>query len=99
MAAAGGAPGCRAAGGSDDQVTGVQRPGQDFELLLPDDPALEHELLDLTERQREAEYSHTQWEITSTGYRWPLYDGDALPTDDTPPTTINPKIIPPAQPT
>jgi hypothetical protein len=27
-------------------------------------------------------YSHTQWEITSTGYRCPLYDGDVLPTDD-----------------
>ncbi|MFE2610939.1 hypothetical protein ACFXDI_48355 [Streptomyces mirabilis] len=27
-------------------------------------------------------YSHTQWEITSTGYRCPLYDGDAVPTDD-----------------
>jgi hypothetical protein len=27
-------------------------------------------------------YSHTQWEITSTGYRCPLHDGDALPTDD-----------------
>ncbi|MCX4460029.1 hypothetical protein OG585_45830 [Streptomyces sp. NBC_01340] len=27
-------------------------------------------------------FSHTQWEITSTGYRCPLYDGDVLPTDD-----------------
>ncbi len=25
-------------------------------------------------------YSHTQWEITSTGYRCPLYDGGVLPT-------------------
>jgi hypothetical protein len=24
-------------------------------------------------------YSHTQWEMTSTGYRCPLYDSDALP--------------------
>ncbi|GAA1329694.1 hypothetical protein GCM10009647_068490 [Streptomyces sanglieri] len=27
-------------------------------------------------------YSHTQWEITSTGYRCPLYDGGVLPTDN-----------------
>lgn len=27
-------------------------------------------------------YSHTQCAITSTGYRCPLYDGGALPTDD-----------------
>ncbi|PBC92531.1 hypothetical protein BX281_0200 [Streptomyces sp. Ag82_O1-15] len=27
-------------------------------------------------------YSRIQCEITWTGYRCPLYDGDALPTDD-----------------
>src|SRR5688572_24888593 len=27
-------------------------------------------------------YSHTQREMTSTGYRWPLYDGDTAPMDD-----------------
>src|SRR5215217_3813498 len=26
-------------------------------------------------------YSHTHWEMTSTGYRCPLYDGDTAPTD------------------
>jgi hypothetical protein len=60
---------------------------------------IEHEFFDFAERQREAEYSHTQWEIASTGYRCPLYDGDVLSTDDSPSTTINPKIIPPHQPT
>jgi hypothetical protein len=35
--------------------------------------------------QTVGKYSHTQWEITSTGYRCPLYDGDVLPTDDPPP--------------
>ncbi|WP_246144920.1 hypothetical protein [Actinacidiphila oryziradicis] len=44
-------------------------------------------------------YSHTHREITSTGYRCPLYDSDVLSTDDSPSTTINPKIIPPHQPT
>jgi hypothetical protein len=39
-------------------------------------------------------YSHTQWEMTSTGYWCPLYDSDALPTND-PPSLIDQKIIPP----
>jgi hypothetical protein len=26
-------------------------------------------------------YSQTQWEMTSTGYRCPLCDGDTAPTD------------------
>jgi hypothetical protein len=38
-------------------------------------------------------YSHTQWEMTSTGYRCPLYDGDTPQT--APSSTINQKIIPP----
>lgn len=28
-------------------------------------------------------YSHTQWEMISTGYRCPFYDGGVLSTDDT----------------
>ncbi|MGY3676731.1 hypothetical protein ACVWXU_000354 [Streptomyces sp. TE33382] len=43
-------------------------------------------------------YSHTQWEIASTGYRCPLYDGGVLPTDN-PLHHDQPKIIPPGQPT
>ncbi|WP_455711430.1 hypothetical protein [Streptomyces hirsutus] len=39
-------------------------------------------------------YSHTQWAITSTGYRWPLYDGDADDTSEPLPGTTNSKIIP-----
>lgn len=44
-------------------------------------------------------YSHTQWEITSTGYRCPLYDGDTDDTSDPLPSVMNTKIIPPGQPT
>ncbi|MDQ0765472.1 hypothetical protein QF027_008107 [Streptomyces canus] len=43
-------------------------------------------------------YSHTAWEMISTGYRCPLYDGGALSTDG-PSSMINPKIIPRHQPT
>ncbi len=35
-------------------------------------------------------HSQTQWEMISTGYRWPLHDGD---TDEPLPGTINSKII------
>jgi hypothetical protein len=43
-------------------------------------------------------YSHTQWEMTSTGYRCPLYDSDALPTDD-PSQVHQPEDHPTGQPT
>jgi hypothetical protein len=39
-------------------------------------------------------YNHTQCAITSTGYRCPLYDGDADDTSEPLPDTINSKIIP-----
>ncbi|MGY3205736.1 hypothetical protein ACVW19_006251 [Streptomyces sp. TE5632] len=45
-----------------------------------DDAALEHQLLDLAERQREAEVPPHAVETISTGYRCPLYGGG---TDDT----------------
>ncbi|WP_457469315.1 hypothetical protein [Streptomyces sp. TE4109] len=44
-------------------------------------------------------YSHTACAITSTGYRWPLYDGDADDTNESLPGTTNQKIIPPGQST
>ncbi|CAM5744576.1 hypothetical protein SHIRM173S_05064 [Streptomyces hirsutus] len=54
--------------------------------LVGDDHAeLQHQLLDLAEAERKRKYRHTQGEITSAGYRCPLYDGDVLPTDDPPP--------------
>ena len=60
------------------QPAGVFRPELGTPLpdrLVGDDHAADqHELLDLTEAQREAVYSHTQCAIISAGYRWPLYD-------------------------
>jgi hypothetical protein len=43
-------------------------------------------------------YSHTQWEMTSTGYRCPLYDGDTAPTDS-PLQHDQPEDHPTGQPT
>ncbi|MFF6815242.1 hypothetical protein ACFZAG_35960, partial [Streptomyces sp. NPDC012403] len=34
------------------------------------------------------------WAMTSTGYRWPWYDGDADDTSEPLPGTTNSKIIP-----
>jgi hypothetical protein len=49
-------------------------------LVGDDDAWLEQQHSTSRKLSGDRKYSHTQGETTSTGYRCPLYDGDALPT-------------------
>jgi hypothetical protein len=96
-------PGVAGPGPAAAQPTGVglaelHTPPPD-RLAGDDHTALEHQLLHLTEAEREPEVQPYTVEIASTRHRCPLYNADALPTIDPPPTVINPKITPPGQST
>ena len=68
-------------GGTGVEVKVKVFPAQSGEFALAE-PGVEGEF---EQRVPKRKYSHTQWEMISTGYRCPLYDGGALSTDGPPP--------------